>query len=119
MTSVTLKQNVANNPIGSYPVGVFKTAGNAELQAVVLVDSTGSEIFPGPAPGDDPLAKYKISDLDEAGSTKYYGNLDKDGNWYILSLTTTAARYVKGTSGYTTAWTNRGSQVYGYFDAVF
>ncbi len=38
------KQNVANSPIGSYPVGVFRTAANAELQAIVLVDSTGAEI---------------------------------------------------------------------------
>lgn len=47
MASVTLKQNVANNPNGSYPVGIFKTAGNAELQAVVAVDSTGNEITSG------------------------------------------------------------------------
>lgn len=37
-----VKQNVANNPIGSYPVGVFKTADNTELQAVVVVDTAGS-----------------------------------------------------------------------------
>ena len=35
-------QNVANAPVGSYPVGVFKTASGAELQAMVLVDTTGA-----------------------------------------------------------------------------
>ena len=43
MASVTLVQNVANSPTNSYPVGVFKTADGAELQAVVLVDSQGEE----------------------------------------------------------------------------
>ena len=43
-------QNVANNPIGSYPVGVFRAtiAGKVcELQGVVLVDSSGTEITSG------------------------------------------------------------------------
>lgn len=39
-----VKQSVANSPLSSYPVGVFKTSDDAELQAMVLVDSTGAEI---------------------------------------------------------------------------
>ena len=43
MAIVTLNQNVANSPTNSYPVGVFKQANGTELQAVVLVDSSGNE----------------------------------------------------------------------------
>jgi len=38
-----VKQSVANSPLSSYPVGVFKTSEGAELQAMVLVDSVGEE----------------------------------------------------------------------------
>lgn len=68
---------------------------------------------------NDPLSYYKISDLDEATSTKYYGFLNTSGGWYVLKMTATAARYVKGTSDYTTNWTNRAALTYDYFDAVF
>ena len=51
----------------------------------------------------DPTAPYSISDLDESGTTKYYGFLKDDGGWYIMSVTSTAVRYVKGTSGYSFA----------------
>lgn len=67
----------------------------------------------------DNLASYHISDLDEAAATKYYGNVDKDGNWYILQLTSTAARYAKGAASYTTNWTGRAGLSYDYFYNVF
>ena len=43
MATVTLNQNVANSPTNSYPVGVFKQTNGTELQAIVMVDSTGVE----------------------------------------------------------------------------
>lgn len=66
----------------------------------------------------DPLLKYKVSDLDE-GATSYYGFLDLTGGWYIMELTSTTARYIKGTSGYSTAWSNRIGLNYGYYNAIF
>ena len=68
---------------------------------------------------DDPTFKYKITDIDSAGDTKYFGYTDKDANWYIRQLTGTTSRYVKGSSGYTTAWTNRATQSYDYFYTIF
>lgn len=51
MAIVTQSQNVANSPTNSYPVGVFKQSNGTELQAVVLVDSTGEEIAAFPVSG--------------------------------------------------------------------
>ena len=48
----------------------------------------------------DITAAYSISDMDETGTTKYYGFLKSDGAWYIMSLTGTKARYIAGGSGY-------------------
>lgn len=69
----------------------------------------------------DPLSLYKISDIDDASNPKYYGFLKADGGWYILKEDTTnkTYRYAKGDSDYSTAWTNRASQTYNYFDVVF
>jgi hypothetical protein len=68
---------------------------------------------------EDLTVKYKITDIDDAGSTKYFGFTDKDGNWFIMSLTTTQARYIAGTSAYTTAWTGRAGLSYDYFYNIF
>ena len=63
---------------------------------------------------------YKASDT-EFGDTSYYGFLSTTGEWYIIKQTATQVRYVKGASGYTTAWTNRKDvgTVYDYYDNVF
>ena len=117
----TLFEEVANYLFGSYKVRATKvTVSNAPdagtsqalVQHVMLDDGTGTAAL------SDPLAKYKISDLEEA-ATSYYGNLATDGSWYILSLTATAARYAKGDSGYVAAWTGRAGLTYDYFDVVF
>ena len=68
---------------------------------------------------EDLTIKYKITDIDDAGSTKYFGFTDKDGNWFIMSLTATEARYIKGASAYTTSWTGRAALVYDYFYNIF
>jgi len=69
----------------------------------------------------NPTDKYKLSDMDTGGATEYYGYIDKDENWYILQLTTTAARYCSGAGGYPAAWDDRvpPGQTYDYFDEVF
>jgi hypothetical protein len=69
--------------------------------------------------GINQIDSYVISDLDEAGATKYYGFLDASGNWYILQLTTTAARYIKGATDYATNWTNRAGLTYDYYNVIF
>jgi|GEM_PF-2325269 len=67
------------------------------------------------------LDQYKISDMDDAASPKYYGFIEKDGAWYITKEDTSAKtyRYCKGASNYSTAWTNRATQDYDYFDKIF
>lgn len=69
---------------------------------------------------NDSLDQYKIADVDDATSPKYYGFTNKDGYWYILKNTSdTTFRYVKGTTDYVTAWTDRAAQTYDYFHNVF
>jgi len=68
---------------------------------------------------EDITSKYKISDIDDSGSTKYFGFTDLDGNWFIMSLTTTEARYVRGASGYTVSWAGRTGLTYDYFYNTF
>lgn len=69
----------------------------------------------------DQLFHYKASDTDTGSDTKYYGFVDKNENWYIIKEVTTdeTFRYVKGSSAYATAWSNRASQTYDYFYNVF
>lgn len=120
--------SVANAPLGSYPVRRRETS-NGQIQVVSLdigdgvTESavTSSNPLPVTFSGgtSDPLEEYKISDLDESAATKYYGMIKADGNWFILQLTSTAARYIKGASSYATNWTNRASLTYDYFDAIF
>lgn len=68
-----------------------------------LTNVSGEQINPATEEKQDVTAPYSISDLDESGTTKYYGFLKDDGAWYIMSVTATAVRYVKGTSGYSFA----------------
>lgn len=65
---------------------------------------------------DDPTAKYKISDVDDAGDPAYFGYEAADGSWYIMknAVASKTYRYAAGGSGYSAAWTNRASQSYGY-----
>lgn len=70
---------------------------------------------------DDVTRPYKFSDMDTAASTMYFGSCNADGGWMIMEFDSTAGtmRYAKGTSGYSTAWTDRALQSYGYFSAAF
>lgn len=70
-----------------------------------------------------PTNEYEISDVDDASTTKYYGFLKTDGQFYILQEDTAASpktyRYYRGDDSYTTVWTNRATQTYRYYDNVF
>src|SRR3990167_4341236 len=63
------------------------------------------------------LARYRATDFDESGDPAYYGFTDIDGGWFIEQINTAAGtiRFVKGTTSYTVAWTNRATQTYDYF----
>lgn len=71
----------------------------------------------------DPLALYQINDVDADTATKYYGYETAGGAWYIMKETTTTGdqsyRYAKGSSDYSTAWTNRATQTYNIFGTIF
>ena len=68
---------------------------------------------------DDPTSKYKITDIDPTEGNSYFGYVDAGGAWYIMNLTATTARYVKGESDYTAAWGNKGNLNYDYFNNIF
>ena len=90
---------------------------------------TGSEVevtnFPATQavsnPADDVLAKYRPSDIDDAGDPAYYGFLAADGAYYIMrhGIAAKQIRYTAGASGYATAWTNRATETYDLFSEVF
>ena len=74
----------------------------------------------------DPLVGYQPSDIDDSGSTKYYGFVKKDGRWYIMRQSSSGAfRYAKGAplaaggGVYSDAWTDRTHLTYSYFYEVF
>jgi hypothetical protein len=83
---------------------------------VALKDSLGNKIDPAEK---QPTDGYKITDIDDS-SPAYYGFVNKDGSWFIQKEGTSGDyRYAKGSSSYSSNWTNRSSLTYGYFDNVF
>jgi len=68
---------------------------------------------------EDPTNKYKISDIDPTEGNSYFGYVDAGGQWYIMHLSDTGARYTKGDSGYVAAWADKENQNYDYFDVIF
>jgi hypothetical protein len=70
----------------------------------------------------DPTTPYKIADVDDAGTTKYYGFTRADGKWMIMKEVTSSSpktyRYIAGAENYSTNFTNRASLTYGYFHEV-
>jgi hypothetical protein len=68
---------------------------------------------------EDPTNKYKITDIDPTEGNSYFGYLDAEGKWYIMNLTVTTARYIRGDDHYADSWGIRGSLNYDYFSNVF
>lgn len=84
--------------------------------AVTLKDTAGNKIDPAVK---QPTDGYNITDIDDS-TPAYYGFVDKDGNWFIQKEGTSGDyRYVKGSSSYTSNWSNRASLSYDYFSNVF
>lgn len=101
--ATTRGQRQTVDAFGSAQVNVHDDAGN-------LVNF---------ASGIDPTAPYQIADKDLGGATEYVGFTDKDGNWFIQQMTSTAHRFIKGAASYETNWTNRASLSYDYFHTIF
>lgn len=78
----------------------------------VLVDMTSV---------DDQLLDYKMDDFDVSSNPIYVGYQDKGGNYYIqrFNTSTGAVDYTAGSSGYSTAWTNRATESYSDFASTF
>ena len=79
---------------------------------------------------EDIFKSYRLSDVDETGTTKYYGYLKKDGDWIIeqYNSTTGTRRFAKNDElikrteeekDYKRAWENRASLQYFYFYEIF
>ena len=84
---------------------------------VSIKDSAGNKIDPAEA---HPTDGYEITEIDDASSPSYYGFLKKNGYWYIMREDSSGAyRYTKGTSDFSTNWTNRASLTYDYFNSIF
>lgn len=93
--------------------------GEKFYEAVMQAISGGGET--------DPLVGYQPSDIDDSGSTKYYGFVKANGYWYIMRQSSTGSyRYIRGAPSdenggglYSDAWTNRANLTYNYFYEVF
>lgn len=70
------------------------------------------------------LDGYRVSGNKEHSSdtdVRYLGFLNKSGEWYFIEIDTGDGTilYARGSSGYSTAWTNRESLDYYLFNEVF
>lgn len=84
---------------------------------VSIKDSSGAVVDPAIL---QPTDGYTISEVDDSGTTAYYGFVHKTGAWYITQESATGAyRYAKGASLFSTSWTGRTLLAYDYFDNVF
>lgn len=109
MATVTRSQNVANSPTNSYPVGIFLLdlggGQQAELQAVVLVDSAGNEIsFSGGLPVIIAPVSVTTTPTPVAvttggtGVTVLIANANRKPGSYIFNVSDTDIEYTYGTS---------------------
>lgn len=81
---------------------------------VGVVDSIGNEA------SSDILAGYQVGNKEDVPEgTSYYGFLDTVGNWYIQRVTNTDVDFARGSSNYSTNWTNRTGLSYAKFDSTF
>lgn len=84
---------------------------------VAIKDSTGTVVDPAEK---QPTDGYTITEVDDVGTTSYYGFVHKNGAWYITKEDATGSyRYAKGASLFSTNWTGRALLSYDYFDNVF
>lgn len=73
------------------------------------------------------MAGFMGCEADELSNPKYYGMVNKKGDWYILRDDTTGTsssssssfRYCYGQTDFPTNWTNRASLTYDYPYNIF
>lgn len=84
---------------------------------VGIKDIAGNRVNPAEK---NPTDGYKITNIDGAGTPAYYGFVKSTGAWYIMEEGATGAyRYAKGSTSFSTNWTNRATLTYDYFNTVF
>jgi hypothetical protein len=70
----------------------------------------------------EPTTTYQLSDMDMAASTHYYGYINNEGGWLIMSelesAGVTAYKYCVGWSNYDAAWTARAGATYVRWNAL-
>ena len=96
----------------------------AKINKVILISYDKRDINRTnrlPVVTEDALDNYQPSDETNTGEVDYYGFLDRNGNWYIqqYDYNNGTIRYIRGSSDYTTNWTNRESLTYRYYNQVF
>ena len=112
-TSVRVS-NAGEFPV-TFPIPSFRDVNGNTAQAKLSADGYVITIDAS----QTALGGYKISDVDDTSSTKYYGYIAIDGNWYILKEASNTYRYAKGSSTYSTNWTNRVGLTYDYYNEIF
>jgi hypothetical protein len=68
-----------------------------------------------------PTDGYRIAEVDDS-TPSYYGFVDKNGYYFLIRDDDGTYKYVTGTSGFSTAWTGRGSIPeidWKYYDEAF
>ena len=101
------------------------TSGQWELEEQAYIDSVTANLYLAvdeiEGQLDDMLANYFLDDYDISSDPIYIGYQTKDGAYYIKRVYTSngAVDYTKGTSAYSTAWTNRASESFADFGTTF
>lgn len=96
-------------------------AYDSSNHAYRIVDVSGTPGSPGSVATAEinPLEGYSLNNYEATGGSEYIGMENADGAWVIKQYTSGTMLYAKGTSGYTTAWTNKASQTYDTFNNTF
>lgn len=87
---------------------------SAKRVALYRYDSSTDTLLPGDIPIFD-IRNISPADDPEIATYKYFGFQERGGtNWRIMrkTIATKAFTYATGTSGYSTAWTNKSSGSY-------
>lgn len=107
-----------------------KTGDNIQAKRIANYVWDGAEWQRMTQPGGSSSSSYSkptdeydlIQDDDtSSASYEYYGYMKSDGGWYIkrITLASNLREYVKGTSGYTAAWTGRAGLSYNPYETEF
>ncbi len=83
---------------------------------VSIKDSSGVKIDPSEK---HPTDGYRLTELDDGASFTYAGYLNKTSAWFIMRDDGVSYRYTKGSSNFSTNWTDRASLTYDYYDSIF